>query len=113
MPLNPRCDKKQRLVAHLALININAAGRRRALFLKVTDARIAMRTYYFDLKDGVPVRDRQGLEFSSPGGAIAHSKDLARLLRAERRVRNARLTIRVLDESGAEIHLEPVYPKGQ
>lgn len=72
-----------------------------------------MRTYYFDLKDGVPVRDRQGLEFPSPGGAIAHSKDLAQRLRAERRLQDPQLTIRVLDESGTEIHREPVYPDGQ
>jgi hypothetical protein len=74
------------------------------------DPGIAMRTYYFDLKDGVPVRDRQGLEFPSPGGAIAHSKELARKLRAERPAGDPRLTISVLDESGAELHREPVYP---
>ncbi len=74
---------------------------------------IVVRTYYFDLRDGVPVRDRQGLEFSSPGAAIAHSKDLARTLRIERTIRDRRLTIAVLDESGAEIHREPVYPNDQ
>lgn len=71
-----------------------------------------MRTYYFDVKDGVPVRDRQGLEFPSPGGAIAHSKDIARRLRAERRLGDSRLAICVLDESGTEIHREAVYPDG-
>nr|WP_300257103.1 hypothetical protein [Bradyrhizobium sp.] len=69
-----------------------------------------MQTYYFDLKDGVPTRDRRGLQFSSPADAIAHSKDLAQRLRAERRVQDRRLTISVLDQSGTEVHREPVYP---
>ena len=68
-----------------------------------------MRTYYFDLKDGIPIRDRQGLEFHTPGAAIEHSKDLARQLRAERRTEDPELMISVLDESGAEVHREPVY----
>lgn len=69
-----------------------------------------MRTYYFDLKDGVPVRDRRGLDFASPGAAIAHSKDLAQRLRNERNIQDPRLIISVLDESGTEVHREPVYP---
>lgn len=69
-----------------------------------------MRTYYFDLRDGVPVRDRHGLDFVSPGAAIAHSKDLAQRLRNERSTQDPRLIISVLDETGAEVHREPVYP---
>ncbi|TPQ38028.1 hypothetical protein C2U70_09950 [Bradyrhizobium guangdongense] len=69
-----------------------------------------MRTYYFDLKDGIPVRDRQGLDFASPGAAIEHSKDLAQRLRNERSIQDPRLTISVLDESGSEVHREVVFP---
>jgi hypothetical protein len=72
-------------------------------------ASIAMRTYYFDLTDGVPTRDRRGLEFPTGSGAIEHSKDLARQLRAGPR-RDPALSIVVLDESGTEIHRELVYP---
>lgn len=72
--------------------------------------RIVMRTYYFDVKDGVPTRDRNGLEFPNAVGAIAHSKELARLLRHEPRLQDRRLSIVVVDESGTEIHREPVYP---
>ena len=36
-----------------------------------------MHTYYFDMKDGVPVRDRAGRELVSDGAAIALSKRLA------------------------------------
>lgn len=69
-----------------------------------------MRTFYFDTKDGVPVRDRTGQDFASTLAAIAHSKELAIRLRAERPQRDKALSVIVLDESGAEIHREPVFP---
>ena len=71
-----------------------------------------MRTYYFDLKDGVPTRDRRGIEFSTVGGAIEHSKELARRLRNEPRLKDTALVIAVIDESGAEIHCERVFTGG-
>jgi hypothetical protein len=71
-----------------------------------------MRTYYFDMKDGIPTRDRKGIEFSSAAGAIAHSKELAQRLRDEPRLIDPELAIIVVDESGTEIHREPVYPDG-
>ena len=69
-----------------------------------------MGIYYFDMKDGVPVRDRKGVECATADGAIEHSKELARRLRNEPRLRDPGLSIVVIDESGAEIHREPVYP---
>ena len=69
-----------------------------------------MRTYYFDIKGGIPSRDRTGLEFDSITGAIDHSRDLARRLRDDPRIRDRALSIVVIDESGTEIHREPVYP---
>jgi uncharacterized protein DUF6894 len=68
-----------------------------------------MRIYYFDIKDGIPTRDRRGIEFPSAAAAIAHSKELARLLRNEPRLKDRALVIVVVDESGAEVHREPVY----
>lgn len=70
-----------------------------------------MRTYYFDVKDGVPTRDRKGLEFPNAVGAIEHSKELARLLRNDTRLKDPSLAIVVVNESGAEVHREPVYPE--
>jgi len=69
-----------------------------------------MRTYYFDMKDGIPSRDRTGLEFATAGGAIEHSKELARRLRHDPRITDRTLFIVVIDESGVEIHREPVHP---
>jgi hypothetical protein len=69
-----------------------------------------MRTYYFDMKDGVPTRDRKGIEFATAAAAIEHSKELARRLGNESRLRDPDLSVVVVDESGAEIHREPVHP---
>ena len=69
-----------------------------------------MRTYYFDMKDGAPVRDRTGIEFPTAAGAIEHSKELAQRFRHERRLKDPALSIIVVDESGTEIRREPVHP---
>ncbi len=70
----------------------------------------AMATYYFDMKDGVPARDRSGLELVSDGAAIAHSKSLADRVRRERPKGHPDLRIVVIDESGREVHRERIYP---
>jgi uncharacterized protein DUF6894 len=69
-----------------------------------------MPTYYFDTQDGVPVRDRAGLIFATTGAAIEHSKQAALAMRSERQTANKDLHIIVLDETGREVHREPVYP---
>jgi hypothetical protein len=69
-----------------------------------------MRIFYFDMKDGIPIRDKRGLEFPTAGGAIEHSKDVARRLRHDPRIRDRDLSIVVVDEMGSEVHSEPVHP---
>jgi uncharacterized protein DUF6894 len=69
-----------------------------------------MRTYYFDLQDGIAVRDRKGLAFVSGGAAIEHSKRLAKLIRDKRQPDRKDINVVVLDEDGREIHREVVYP---
>ncbi len=71
-----------------------------------------MRTYYFDLADGVPVRDSKGLQLTSHSAAIDHSKELAKEIRVQNPVGDSALYIAVLDESGREIHRELVYSGG-
>ena len=70
-----------------------------------------MRTYYFDIKDGVPVRDRRGLELATVSAAIEHSKILASRLRDDSGPGDSALSIVVVDESGTQIHREPVFPE--
>jgi hypothetical protein len=69
-----------------------------------------MRTFYFDMKDGIPVGDRVGLQFSTAGGAIEHSKQLARRFSHEHPLGDHDLAIVVIDESSNEIHRERVCP---
>jgi hypothetical protein len=69
-----------------------------------------MHTYYFDMKDGVPIRDRVGLAFRTDSQAIEHSKKIARRFSHEHPAKDDNLYIVVLNESGGEIHREPVYP---
>ncbi len=68
-----------------------------------------MNTYYFDMKDGVPVRDRAGLQLVSDGAAIAHSKQLADKVRQAKPAGHPDLRIVVVDENGREVHREQVY----
>ena len=68
-----------------------------------------MQTFYFDRKDGVPIRDRIGKEFSSDAEAIEYSKALAAHFRKEA-PSEPDLAIVVVSESGREIHREPVHP---
>lgn len=69
-----------------------------------------MQTYYFDIQDGIPVRDRRGMELGSSAAAIEHSKRLATLIREKNPPGRTDLNVIVTDESGREIHREAVYP---
>jgi hypothetical protein len=65
-----------------------------------------MRTFYFDMKDGVPIRDRIGLQFPTTAAAIERSKELARRFGHEQPHKDRDLSIVVIDKSGSEIHRE-------
>ena len=67
-------------------------------------------TFYFDMKNGVTVRDRIGMQFMFDAEAITHSKELAERFRHERTHDEPDLSICVIDEAGKEIHRELVYP---
>jgi len=70
---------------------------------------LLMRIYYFDMKDGAIARDTVGLRFPTTTAAIEHAKHLARRLRGDPWIGDPNLYIRVIDESGAEVHREHVY----
>jgi hypothetical protein len=67
----------------------------------------------FDMKDGVPIRDRIGKRFALNAEAVNHSKRLAARIRNESGHDEPDLTIWVLDELGREIHRELVHPMVQ
>jgi hypothetical protein len=74
------------------------------------EKKMALQTFYFDMKDGVPIRDRIGKRFALDAEAVDHSKRLAARFRSESGHDEPDLTICVLDELGREIHRELVHP---
>jgi hypothetical protein len=70
---------------------------------------MAMQTFFFDMKDGVPMRDRVGIEFGTNIEAIAHSKVLAQHFRDGSLRDDQDLEISVVNASGREIHREFVH----
>lgn len=68
-----------------------------------------MQTFFFDMKDGVPMRDRVGITFNGDADAIIHCKQLAQHFR-EGSLRNDQdLEISVVNSVGREIHREFVH----
>ena len=68
-----------------------------------------MQTFFFDMKDGVPLRDRIGIEFNTNLEAIEHSQVLAQHLRDDSLTDDQDLEISVVNALGREIHREFVH----
>ena len=69
----------------------------------------AMQTFFFDMRDGVPLRDRVGIQFDTNLEAIEHSKALAQHFRDESLRDDQDLEISVVNALGREIHRELVH----
>jgi hypothetical protein len=65
-----------------------------------------MQKFFFDMKDGVPMRDRVGIEFKTDAEAIKHSKELAQHWRDDSLRDDEDLEIAVVNSVGREIHRE-------
>jgi hypothetical protein len=70
---------------------------------------MAVQTFFFDMKDGVPLRDRVGIEFNTNLEAIEHSQMLARHFRDDSLTDDQDLEISVVNAIGREIHREFVH----
>jgi hypothetical protein len=68
-----------------------------------------MQTFFFDMKDGVPMRDRVGVEFETDAEAITHCKELARQFRQGSLRDDKELEIAVVNSVGREIFHEFVH----
>jgi hypothetical protein len=68
-----------------------------------------MQMFFFDMKDGVPLRDRVGIEFNTNLEAIEHSHALARHFRDDSLTDDQDLEISVVNALGREIHREFVH----
>lgn len=70
-----------------------------------------MQTFVFDMKDGVPLSDRVGIEFETNVEAIGHCKELAQHFRDESLRDDQDLEISVVNSVGREIRREFVHRK--
>jgi hypothetical protein len=69
----------------------------------------SMQKFFFDMKDGVPLRDRVGVEFETKAEAVAHCKKIVGHFRDESLRDDQDLEISVVNELGREIHREFVH----
>ena len=69
----------------------------------------AMQTFFFDMIDGVPMRDRVGIEFNTNEDAIAHCGVLAQRFYDSSLTDDQDLEISVVNALGREIHREFVH----
>ncbi len=74
-----------------------------------TTEMISMQKFFFDMKDGVPMRDQIGIEFSTNAEAIIHCKELAQHWRDGSLRDDKDLEISVVNSLGREIHREFVH----
>jgi hypothetical protein len=62
--------------------------------------------YYFDIRDGVPTRDRTGKDFECISGAIKYAAELAHHFRSQREPKENNSRICVVSEDGMMVHEE-------
>ena len=70
---------------------------------------IPLQKFFFDMEDGVPMRDQTGIEFNTNAEAIVHCKELAQHWRDESWRDDKDLEISVVNSIGREIHKEFVH----
>ena len=68
-----------------------------------------MQKFFFDMKDGVPMRDRVGIDFNGNLEAIKHCKELAQHFRDDSLRDDKDLEITVVNALGREIYREIVH----
>jgi hypothetical protein len=68
-----------------------------------------MQKFFFDMKDGVSMRDRVGIDLKGNLEAIEHCKELAQHFRDDSLRDDKDLEISVVNALGREIHREFVH----
>ena len=74
-----------------------------------TTEMIHMQKFFFDMRDGVPIRDQIGIAFNTNAEAIAHCQELAQHWRDESLRDDKDLEISVVNSLGREIYKEFVH----
>jgi hypothetical protein len=70
---------------------------------------MTMQKFFFDMKDGVPHRDKVGIEFETQSDAIEYCKEIVRHFRDESLRDDQDLEISVVNALGREVHREFVH----
>jgi hypothetical protein len=70
---------------------------------------LIVQKFFFDIKDGVPNRDRVGIEFNTNAEAIKHCKEIAQDFRDNSLRDDQDLEILVVNEIGREVYREFVH----
>jgi len=68
-----------------------------------------MQKFFFDMKDGVPSRDRVGIKFNTNAEAIKYCKEMAQDFRDKSLRDDQDLEILVVNEIGREIYRQFVH----
>ena len=74
-----------------------------------TTEMVPMQKYFFDMKDGVPMRDKIGIEFNTNAEEITHCEELAQHWRDKSLRDDKDLEISVVNSLGREIYKEFVH----
>ena len=74
-----------------------------------TNRNDPMQKFFFDMRDGVPIRDQIGIAFNTNAEAIVHCKELAQRWRDESLRDDKDLEISVVNSLGREIYKEFVH----
>jgi hypothetical protein len=105
IPAGPERNQRLQIAISLRRLFKNKAW----LAAHIIEDSSLMQKFFFDMKDGVPMRDRIGVEFKTDADAIIHCKELAQHFRDDSLRDDQDLEIAVVNSLGREIHREFVH----
>jgi len=105
LPVGPKRNQRRKTAMSLRKLFENKA----CLADHTTTEIIPLQKFFFDMEDGVPMRDQTGIEFNTNAEAIVHCKELAQHWRDESWRDDKDLEISVVNSIGREIHKEFVH----
>ena len=105
LPRGPERNNRRQIASSLRSLFRNKVW----LDAHTTTEMIPMQKFFFDMKDGVPMRDKIGTEFSTNAEAITHCQELAQHWRDESLRDDKDLEISVVNSLGREIYKEFVH----
>jgi hypothetical protein len=105
IPVGPQRNHHRQIELSLRVLFRNAAW----LAAHTNQGSTLMQKFLFEMKDGVSMRDRVGIEFKGDAEAIIHCKELAQHFRDDSLRDDKELEISVVNAVGREIHREFVH----